>query len=121
MSEAAILARVRIALSKAGALIWRNQCGALPNRDGRMVQFGVANPGGSDLLGYRSVLIAPHMVGQRVAVFLACEVKAPGGKVSAAQRNFLTAVRDAGGIAILAHSPEEAVEGLGPVSGGDMP
>mgnify|MGYP000299454076 CR=1 FL=1 len=112
MSEARILAACRIALSKAGAVVWRNNQGVLPDRNGRPVHFGVCNPGGSDLLGYRSILVTPDMVGTRVAVLLACEVKTQVGKPTSAQRHFLETVRAAGGIAILAHSAEEAVEGL---------
>jgi len=110
MSESAILARVRIALSKAGVAIFRNNTGTLPDRHGRIVHFGLCK-GSSDLIGWRSVLVTPDMVGTRMAVFVACEVK-DRTIPTLEQRQFLAAVSAAGGIAILAHSPEEAVEGL---------
>jgi hypothetical protein len=109
MSEAATLARVRIALSKAGLLVWRNNSG---DRNGRPVRFGVASPGGSDLIGLRSVLVTPEMVGTRVAVFVAVEVKDSGGRATTAQLHFLETVRNAGGIAMLVRSEGEAIAGL---------
>lgn len=111
MSEAAILARVRIALSKAGAIISRNNCGAYHDAKGRFIRYGVFSPGGADLIGWRSVLVTPEMVGQRVAVFVACEVKADTIPTRE-QRHFLETVALAGGIAILAHSEEEATDAL---------
>lgn len=110
MSETAIVAAVRIALSKVGVRIFRNNTGTLPDRNGRIVRFGLCK-GSSDLIGWRSVLVTPEMVGQRVAVFVACEVK-DKTIPTLEQRNFLAAVQDAGGIAILARSAEEAVSGL---------
>jgi hypothetical protein len=111
MSEASILANVRIALAKAGVTIFRNQTGALRDRQDRLVRFGLCK-GGSDLIGFRSVLVTPDMVGTRVAVFVACEVKDTDGRATAEQTNFLRTVLEAGGIAMLVRSPEEAVAGL---------
>jgi len=111
MSEAAVLAAVRIALSKAGVTIWRNQTGAFRNRDDQLVRFGLCK-GSSDLIGFRSVLVTPEMVGTRVAVFVACEVKAPDGRATLEQTNFLRTILDAGGIAMLVRSGDEAVSAL---------
>lgn len=115
MSEAAILAAVRIALSKAGVAIFRNQVGALRDAKDRLVRFGLCK-GSSDLIGWRSVLVTPEMVGRRVAVFVACEVKAPDGHATTEQMNFLERVHTAGGIDMLVRSPQEAVAALGRAS-----
>lgn len=114
MSEASILARVRIALSQAGAVVFRNQVGALRDKQDRLVRFGVgpANGGGSDLIGYLSVLVTPDMVGVRVAIFLAAEVKAPDGIATTAQKHFLETVRAAGGVGMLVRSDTEALAAL---------
>lgn len=45
--------------------------------------------------------------------FLAIELKAPKGKPSLAQVDFLDRVRSEGGIAILAYSLEDVIKGLG--------
>ncbi len=67
-------------------------------------QFGVGGEGGSDLIGWKSTVITPEMVGQRVAIFVACEVKKPGGRPSPEQLNFISQVTAAGGIGIVADS-----------------
>lgn len=89
--------------------LWRNNSGSLPDpRTGRYVQFGVGNPGGSDLIGYRKVTVTPEMVGQDVAVFAAVEVKTARGRVRPEQQRFVDHIRSAGGIAGIARSVDEA-------------
>jgi hypothetical protein len=73
------------------------------------VKYGLVN-GSSDLIGWDSIEITPDMVGQRLAVFVAVEAKRPGGggRSTSSQRNFVKAVRAAGGRAGFARSVEEA-------------
>lgn len=66
-------------------------------------------PGFSDLFGLVAVTVTPDMVGQKLAVFTALEVKAPKGKASELQGNFLQAVNDNGGRAGVVRSVEDAV------------
>lgn len=110
-SETEIQQRVRLAVgSLPGIRLWRNNSGKLPDpRTGRWVQFGVASPGGSDLIGYRSVTITPDMVGTTVAIFTAIEIKTATGRATPAQRNFIDHVRRAGGIAAIVRSTAEAL------------
>jgi len=88
-----------IALSDAGCVIWRNNCGQLPDRTGRPIRYGVGNPGGSDLIG-----IAPD------GRFLAVECKTAIGQPTDAQVRFIDAVRAKGGRAGIARSAEDAVK-----------
>ena len=89
--------------------MWRNNSGSLPDpRTGRYAQFGVGNPGGSDLIGYRRMTVTPEMVGQDVAVFAAVEVKTARGRVKAAQQRFVDHIRSVGGIAGIVRSVDEA-------------
>lgn len=67
-------------------------------------------PGFSDLFGLVSVEITQDMVGQRVAIFTAMEVKTPRGRVSEKQGNFLQAVNDNGGRAGVVRSVDEALK-----------
>ena len=116
MSEAVTLQEIRLALGLIpGLKLWRNNCGAFRDRSGQVVRFGVANPGGSDLIGFKSVLITPEHVGSTLAVFAAVEVKAPGGmhRVTPEQHAFIRAVEAAGGIAGVARSPAQALLALG--------
>ena len=66
-------------------------------------------PGTSDLIGWRSVVVTPAMVGQTIAVFAAVEVK-DQGRATKHQLNFIAQVQAAGGLAGVAHSIEEAAE-----------
>jgi hypothetical protein len=68
----------------------------------------VGNPGGGDLLGWRTVEVTPEMVGQRVAVFTSIEVKTRTGKLRPEQEQWMKVVRAAGGIAGVARSVEDA-------------
>jgi len=87
---------------------FRNNVGVAYRKDGIPVKFGVCNPGGSDLIGWRSVKITPDMVGHTVAVFSAVEVKRPGKKTTKPQNNFIKIVKNAGGISGVAHDEDEA-------------
>ena len=72
------------------------------------MQFGVASPGGSDLIGYRQMVIGPEHVGRTMAVFTAVEVKSATGRATAEQRAFIQHVKQAGGIAGVVRSVDEA-------------
>ena len=109
MTEAAIQQQIRLALSRAGVVAFRNNIGAYKDEQGRLVRYGVCNPGGSDLIGWTPVTITADMVGQQLAVFTAVEVKGPKGRVTEAQINFIDQVIRAGGYAGVARSPHEAV------------
>ena len=109
MNEMNRLRSIMLGISKPGVRIWRNNCGALKDADGRLIRFGVANPGGSDLIGWRSVTVTPDMVGSKVAVFLAIEVKGERGRATDAQKNFIARVRADGGLAGVARSIDDAL------------
>lgn len=105
MKESNVQQLVRMELSKLGAVSYRNNVGVLKDENGRPVRYGLCN-GSSDLIGYTPVEITPDMVGQKLAVFTAIEVKTAKGKPRENQLNFLKVVRDNGGIAGIARSPE---------------
>lgn len=116
VSEAEILAHSLLAVgSLPGVRLSRNNCGAAIDRTGRLVRYGLFNPGGSDVIGWRVVTITPEMVGQNVAVFLAIEFKKPGGAIRPEQKNFIAAVQNAGGISGIARSPSDALRLIGAV------
>lgn len=64
-------------------------------------------PGFADLFGLVAVEITPDMVGQKLAVFTALEVK-DGARVSPLQKNFINAVNDNGGRAGVVRSVDDA-------------
>lgn len=108
-AETTLQQRIRLALGTQPDLrIFRNQVGSLPDpRTGRLVQFGLAK-GSADLIGWRTVVVTPEMVGQRLAVFTSLEIKTPTGRLAPAQRSWLHAVRSAGGLAGVARSVSDA-------------
>lgn len=114
MSETAILQRIRLAASAIGARLLRNNIGVANYPNGQVVRFGVGGVGGADLVGWLPVTITPDMVGRRVAIFAAIEVKVPGKYATLEQRRFLSAVQAEGGIAGVARSEAEAVALLTP-------
>ena len=111
MSEAAIQQQVRLALSAAGSVAFRNNIGQyIDPKSGRPIRYGVCNPGGADLIGWTPVTITADMVGQTVAVFTACEVKTDTGKPTPHQLNFIAQVLRAGGFAGIARSSSDALK-----------
>jgi hypothetical protein len=73
------------------------------------VRYGLER-GSSDLIGFTSIEILPEMVGQKIAVFTAIEVKSDTGKLSPEQENFINMVNHFGGIAGMATCVDEARE-----------
>jgi hypothetical protein len=76
-------------------------------QNGRPLHAGLCE-GSSDLVGWTERTVTPDMVGKKVAIFTAVEVKTDAGRVSTHQLNFISRVRQAGGIAGIARNPEEA-------------
>jgi hypothetical protein len=87
----------------------KSKPGTITLKDYRPLHAGLCT-GSSDLIGWKTIEITPEMVGQRVAVFMAIEVKGPKGRLSAGQRNFIDAVTAAGGVAGIVKSADEAAE-----------
>jgi hypothetical protein len=124
MSEAGLQDDIRLAVG-GRAVLFRNNTGMAWSGESRRLPDGsilVRNPrplhaglcrGSSDLVGWRSVVITQDMVGQRLAVFCAIEVKSPRGRATEEQQKFLANLRAAGGFAGLARSVKEALEALG--------
>ena len=106
-SEHEIQQRIRLACGRGPVRLWRNNTGALVDQQGRFVRFGLCK-GSSDLIGLRSVVVTPEMVGQRIAQFVALEIKTDSGAVSPEQRAFLRLVQELGGVASVCRSIEQA-------------
>lgn len=97
MKETDIMRAIQVKASERGWKLFRNNIGVC--RDPKM-RFGLCK-GSSDLVGWRSVTITPEMVGSKVAVFVAREVKTAKGIMSKEQAAFLKQlIRDGGDGAI---------------------
>lgn len=114
--------RIMLAASRAGATMWRNSVGLgwvgrvvrriadrLVLDKPRPIHAGLCKDS-SDLIGFTPVVVTPEMVGHTIAVFTALECKLRTGRASPGQVNFITRVQDAGGIAAVVKTPEQARE-----------
>ena len=128
MSEKKLLHDIMLAATKDGGRLFRNhvgvawhgsqvirctrenrvllQVGDVVLRGARTVNCGLG-VGSSDLIGWRPRVISLGDVGKTLAVFAACETKAPGSRPTAEQQRFLDVVEAAGGVAVLAYSVED--------------
>ena len=96
MSEGQIQDAIRLALTdEPGLVVWRNNTGVAEHRGGERVgdAGGVDGEAGGADLGGR---------------FVALEVKAPAGRTSPEQRQWLDLVRRNGGFAAVVRSVDEA-------------
>lgn len=74
---------VRLEAAKRDILLFRNNVGALPDKGGRFVRYGLANDSerankafkSGDLIGVRRVVIAPWHVGKVLGQFVSREIK----------------------------------------------
>ena len=95
--------------------ITRLKDGSILIKNPRPLQAGLCK-GSSDLIGWRSVEVTPEMVGRRVALFLAVEVKGERGRATDEQRNFINRVRLDGGLAVVARTVEDAIAITEPIT-----
>jgi hypothetical protein len=85
-SEAFATSLMLLEASRKGVRLWRNNVGALQDKTGRVVRYGLANESAklnavlksSDYVGWRTVVIQPQHVGMRIGQAVLREVKAPG-------------------------------------------
>lgn len=103
MRETNIQQAIRLAAVKHACFLLRNNVGMLQDKHGQYVRYGLS-VGSSDLIGWT--------IRDGKAIFTAVEVKRPGKRPTKEQAAFLKAVKDAGGIALVAHSVEEFEEGM---------
>lgn len=118
MSEGDLSKLIQLEALKHRCILYRNNSAAFKDLTGRIVRVGLGNLSKklwdkwktSDLIGYTIVTIEPEMVGRKIAVFTAIEVKLPDAKVDArykAQKKFIDQVQRDGGIGSICNSVDE--------------
>lgn len=119
--ESEVQQEVQIAGPEYHCILMRNNVGAFTDATGRNVRFGLGNISknhsdqmkSSDLIGIKSIVITPDMVGKMIGVLTAIEVKKEGfvynslDKRQRAQNNFIEWVKLRGGIAGFVSSVED--------------
>jgi hypothetical protein len=126
-SESNVQSRTRLAAQAKRPWpwrLWRNNRGVFTNPAGQPVRCGLANDSkvlgdrlkSGDLIGWRTVLITPDMVGRCIAQFVSVECKPenwrepPPGTIDKhviAQRAWADLVNREGGYAVFIARPED--------------
>ena len=108
-NETQLMRQIMLAVSKLiGVRIFRNNTGFDSTNK---LRYGLIQ-GSSDLIGWKSITVTPDMVGQKVAVFVALEVKTTKGRATEEQKNFIAVVKGAGGKAEIVRSVTDAIKVL---------
>lgn len=119
-SESNVSSRIRIAAGQQGYPMWRNNVGALLDKRGVPVRYGLANDSkkanevlkSGDLIACRPVVILPVHVGMTIGQFTSIEVKHEGWHYTGTERevaqlNWINRVNSLGGWARFMTSPEQ--------------
>lgn len=120
MTETDLSRQIQLALSDEHTRMWRNTVGqawigavthladgSIMIRKPKRVTFGLC-PGSADLIGPVSRIVTPQMVGTRVALFGAIEIKTDKGRIAANQQAFVDTIIQLGGLAGIVRSVDEA-------------
>lgn len=106
MLEKEIQNKIQLQLSNGCNRLWRINVGNFETKDGRYISIGTT--GMSDLIGFASIEVSQEMVGTKVALIVAMEIKSARGRATPEQIAFLELVRRAGGRAGIARSVDDA-------------
>lgn len=114
--EREIQTQILALLHARGVVCWKAGSGGFRVTDtsGRERYVKMGHTGVADIIGLTSTGL--HAADGRLVAagtFIACEVKRPGEDATPEQANFLASVRQAGGLAFVAHSCEEVAKELG--------
>lgn len=94
ISESGVSSEIRLEASQLGYRLWRNNVGATYTPAGQFIRYGLANDSAqlnrciksADLIGIRPILITPNHVGLTIGQFISREIKKPGWKYAATER-----------------------------------
>lgn len=121
MRESSIQNQIRLAAAQDGVQLLRQNSGALQDRYGQLIRFGLANESkamnktykSGDLVGIRPVVIGPEHIGMTLGVFISLECKndrwrGVSNERERAQERWNQWVKQHGGLAGFANSVEMA-------------
>jgi hypothetical protein len=115
-AESIVQTEVRLEAAEKGGVLWRNNVGAVTDANGNFFRYGLCNDTAAvnqthksaDLIGIRTVIVEPQMVGSRIGQFVARETKKGGWHYTGTEREkaqlrFLELVTSFGGDAAFAN------------------
>lgn len=127
MSEKTLLSEIQLLFTKKGHRIFRQNTGTgwageffkppmetnvriTPRdvlvRNARPLRAGLCT-GSSDLIGWQSITITEDMIGKKVAIFTAIEVKYGSTRTTEEQKRFIESVNNSGGVGKIVRSLDE--------------
>lgn len=107
-TETPVLSDALISLtSDPRCFAYRNNTGTAFTRSGAMIRFGLIGSG--DIMGCVRRVITPDMVGREYGQAFAVETKSRRGTQRITQQHFESAWTLAGGLYVLARTPETAI------------
>ncbi len=118
--EADVLTACLQYLHMRGIFCWRNNNAGVYDPVRKRYRGFRGLKGVSDILGILPRACAADGAAARPGLFLAVEVKRPGGKTQPAQQWFLDQVAEQGGIALCVRSVDELAEELDRALGNDQ-
>ncbi len=92
-SEKRLTEDISYSESVTGSVLFRNAVGFMNG-----FRFGLS-PGSSDQIGYKEMIVTPDLIGKKLAIFQAIEIKTFTDKISYEQIIFYLQIKNAGGIA----------------------
>lgn len=115
VASSRLVDEVRLSVSEADAVTFRNNVGLAYHQDGSATPYGIGGKGGADLIG-----IAPWVSEHGpLGLFMAIEVKSGRGRLTQEQRQFLEMIALRRGVAIEARTPEGVADLLNRLRNGE--
>lgn len=108
MTESDLYPRAMLIATERGDRMFRNNVGGFRTLDGRFIRTGLC-VGSHDLIGWRSLIITPDMVGMKIAQFVGLEAKSQHGKLTKEQLAFAKTLNLAGGLASVVRTEEDVL------------
>ena len=129
MSEKTLISEIQLLFTQKGNRIFRQNVGTgwageffkpametsvrvsprdVVVKNARPLKAGLCT-GSSDLIGWQSITITEDMIGKRVAIFTAIEVKHGSTRTTEEQKRFIESVNNSGGHAKIVRSLDEVI------------
>ncbi len=83
--------------AETGSILFRNNVGLGYTKTGTPFKYGMGK-GSSDQIGYKSIVVTPDLIGKKIAIFQAIEIKTLTDKISCEQIIFYLNILISGGI-----------------------